>query len=566
MAQSPVTPQGVDVPTQEEFDALAARVTDLEGRVSALEGGGQPVPPDPSPDPDTLTVASPAEGSTLSGVVEVTGLAGATWVNITAWVGDQKGADDAQPVDGRYSLQLDSSKLANGPVTLIVRGYDVPPGGVGTSKDVPMTYTVANADGPPGPDPSPGTGTQAKRIHSLVELFGVNTFSSLDSGNVWGSYPADYQPDSVIAGLNWITDESGFAFRIREYHYNGREQIQQPWLTQVVAALPGTEVSICVGANGSPADVSSMLTLANDPACAIRWLEGLNEPNTNFGSGEVSVDVTKAIQDELWGSADRAGVLGPSIVAGTPHPEGWITGYCGEYMGAINAAMARCNGHYYPPASPDVPNTGYSVSEYISGIRLAYDNHPGDLTEFHPTLYNSQGHKPDQSGWDGERDAYYTLTTLFRCGKLDPQVGLWWYALFDYGTVYLCGLYPMHGGEDPRPAAAALRNLCEVCADPGNSTRTFAPGKLEISVEGLPADADWDLYQASDGRFIVPLWRSAQELGGDATDVTLRFGAAVQLVEEFDLIHSADAVGSMDQTQEYVVHLSASARAIVVHV
>src|SRR5262245_11163969 len=58
----------------------------------------------------------------------------------------------------------------------------------------------------PGPDPGPGTGVQAKRIVDLVELFGVNTFSSMDTGNIWGSWPADYRPQTVIAALNWITN------------------------------------------------------------------------------------------------------------------------------------------------------------------------------------------------------------------------------------------------------------------------------------------------------------------------------------------------------------------------
>jgi hypothetical protein len=36
---------------------------------------------------------------------------------------------------------------------------------------------------------------QAKRICELIELFGVNTFSSMDEHNVWGSWPADYRPE-----------------------------------------------------------------------------------------------------------------------------------------------------------------------------------------------------------------------------------------------------------------------------------------------------------------------------------------------------------------------------------
>src|SRR5262252_8196551 len=108
---------------------------------------------------------------------------------------------------------------------------------------------------PPDPEPiPPGEGVQAKRICQLIELFGVNTFSSLDTGNVWGSWPADYRPDSVIAALNWITESSGFALRLRVYHYAGREVMQLPWFEQITNAIPAIESTICVGANGSEDD------------------------------------------------------------------------------------------------------------------------------------------------------------------------------------------------------------------------------------------------------------------------------------------------------------------------
>src|SRR5215472_9224118 len=96
--------------------------------------------------------------------------------------------------------------------------------------------------------------------------------------------------------------------------------------TEVTQAFPGMQTTLCVAANGTEADVPSMLALAADPACNVRWVEGLNEPNTDFGSGVVPVETTLAIQRAIHGST-QAAVMGPSIVAGTPHPEGWVTGY-----------------------------------------------------------------------------------------------------------------------------------------------------------------------------------------------------------------------------------------------
>jgi len=466
----------VDVPTREEFDALAARVDDHETRIAALEAGTV-TPPDPIP-PD------------------------------------------------------------------------------------------------PGPDPNPPGGVQAKRIADLVELFGVNTFSSLDNGNVWGSWPADYRPDSVVEALGWITNGSGFALRVREYHYAGREAMQVPWLRQVVAAIPGTRVTLCVAANGSARDVPSMVAMQADPTCGVEWIEGLNEPNTNFGSGEVPYAETEAIQDACWTqTAQRGSVMGPSIVAGTPHPEGWIQGYCGtqQNLDVLNASMSAGNGHYYPPGSPDAPNTGYSINEYIGGLWGAYAQHPIHLTEYHPTLYNSQGHKPDQPGWSGARDAYYTLTTLLRCSA-NGTMGLWWYALFDYGTVYRCGLFPKDHANDPREDAYGLRALCTLAADPGADRRTFEPGALAYAVEGGDEATSHALYEASDGTFFVALWRSLTEPGGDAIPVRVAFPGGVRQVEEYDLTAIAAAkrgnnypiVQTARDRDEVTVQLDGGARLLIV--
>jgi hypothetical protein len=410
---------------------------------------------------------------------------------------------------------------------------------------------------PPEPEPpDPGTGQQAKCAVDLIEYFGVNTFSSMDEHNQWGSWPADYRPEQVIAALKFLTADTGYALPLREYHYKGREAHQRPWLSQICAAIPGTRSAICPGANAGTKDVPSMLSLATDPNCGIAWVEGLNEPNTDFGSGEVPVEQTKAIQDAVWGGGVSAEILGPSIVAGTPHPEGWITGYCGASLAAINAAMHLGNGHYYPPSCPGVPNTGYSASEYIAGIVKAY-GHPSHLTEFHPTLYNHSGCKPDQPGWSGQRDAFYMLLTLFIAAKQDVMT--WWYALFDYGKDYVCGLFPTNA-QNPRPAAIAFQTLCRLCADP-RGRPTFQPGRLDVTVSGLPAGADYDLYQTSDGTFVIPLWRAAPELGGAGSPVNIDL-ANEATISEWDIIGNTEIQSK--RTNGIVSDLNASCRLIII--
>lgn len=425
--------------------------------------------------------------------------------------------------------------------------------------DALAARVAALEQGQSPPEPPSGSGEPARRVADLIETFGVNTFSSMDENNVWGSWPADYRPASVLAALRYMTEGTGFAFRLREYHYAGRVDMQRAWLREIVAAIPATQVTLCVGANGSPDDVPTMCSLADDPGCGVVWIEGLNEPNTDFGSGQVPVASTKAIQDAVW--SERTGdvtILGPSIVAGTPHPEGWITGYCGDDLDAICAAMTYGNGHYYPPANPGIYGTGYSVDEYVIGLATAY-GHSIQLTEFHPTLYSSEGNNPGQPGWSGERDAYFTLLTLLRCAG-NPSVGLWWYALFDYGSTYTCGLFPKSGQDEPRPAATALRNLCQICADPSPLNRTFSPGALDLSVAGLPEEDAWDLYQASDGRFLLALWRAADP-DAEAVRVEIALDKSRQFLV-FDPLASADPITGPGHAAVISLELSAGVRIV----
>ena len=162
----------------------------------------------------------------------------------------------------------------------------------------------------------------------------MNTFSSLDSGNSWGSWPADYSPDSTIAALQYLVGTSGFTLPIRGSHYAGRFNMQKQWFARILATFPDTKITLCPGANASAGDVPTMAQLPHT------WLEGENEPNTDFGSGQVPFSVTMDVQNAVWGKRRNNNVMGPSIVAGTPHPEGWVTGYCGtpENLAALDAS------------------------------------------------------------------------------------------------------------------------------------------------------------------------------------------------------------------------------------
>jgi hypothetical protein len=359
----------------------------------------------------------------------------------------------------------------------------------------------------------------AKPIATLIETLGVNTFSSLDEHNTWGSWPADYRPETVIKALRYIVGDNAYHIGIREYHYANKIEMQTNWLGQIRTAFPHIDITMCIGANGTVGDVPTMIELWRRGY--VSYLEGINEPNTDFGQGMIPVDQTMEIQHQIFGYNNQA--MSPSVVAGMPHPEGWITGYFDSRMIEVTGIIQYANGHYYPPGNPDIIGNGTSVTDYIGGLWTAYINHEVMLTEFHPTLYNNESNAPGDAGWNGHRDAYYTLMTLLRCVKCNVR-GLWWYALFDYGSVYKCGMFETND-TNPRPIADVLRNLCQLCPE---SNRNFAGDIVSLVVDYDPEY--YDVYANSEGDFFVFLWK-AQNYAVDVLITTDN-----KFLTEYDLI------------------------------
>jgi len=419
---------------------------------------------------------------------------------------------------------------------------------------------------PPGEPPPPDTeDVQARRICDLVEIFGVNTFSSADQNNLWGSWPADYRAETVIKALKWMLGDSGFALRIREYHYAGREKWQTPWLDQIAKAIPGTRASVCVGANGGDDDAASVVAMMNDRPDLWVWGEAINEPNTDFGEGEVAPETVAAMQAKMNAACTRKNALmGPSVVAGMPRPDAYIAAYFGseELQKTVCDNLNYANGHYYPPHSPDLIGDGTSLTDYIGGLWSAYRKHVVQITEFHPTLYGTPRPVATAAAAPDNRDVYYGMLSLFRCASC--SVGLWWYALFDYGSTYQCGLFP-RDDSNPRGFAQALRRLCAVTGDRGADKRSFAPGKLAYSVQGMEGRPIYcDTYQASDGRFFLALWRSEADAGGPALPVTFTFGKSAKRLAEYDILAHDEAVQAKTDASQLTVRLDAGCRIIVI--
>ena len=425
------------------------------------------------------------------------------------------------------------------------------------------------------------SGTPADRIADLMEQFGVNTFSSTSAtANTWGAYPADYSTPTVIAALNWLTAGSGLTIQIREYHYADKTW-QSSWCP-TVAQGTGAVFTMAIAANGAVSDVASMMSMASSSSTTtgwLKWVEGLNEPNTNFGNGIVAPSITDQIQEAIWSSAETitgneypVTVAGPSIVAGLPNPEGYITPdyAAASDMTILLANSTICNCHFYPPSECDMDDTssrGGAFNDIVIGFGVAYDNQPIIITEWHPTLYNSD----PSLQLDPTYDAYYTpcyFLSAFRAG-----IEAWfWYCLFDFGTAYLCGLFPQNA-TNPRPAAYVIRAMYQLTGDSSAALKhSFTPGLLNFTIANLQSalanapntGGQYMLFQNSAGTFFLFVWNVQVNPGGAPNEVTITFNdKAMTSVTEYDLTSNPTSNTTALQTLTDVLSLTTALDASV---
>jgi hypothetical protein len=108
-----------------------------------------------APAPTDFSVSSPANGATVSGTIQVTGVAGSQWLNVAAFAltgttinWSQKLSADTAPAGGAFSLSLDTTQLADGTVPIAVVAFSTPPGqSGGTTTSVNLTLSVDNSGG-----------------------------------------------------------------------------------------------------------------------------------------------------------------------------------------------------------------------------------------------------------------------------------------------------------------------------------------------------------------------------------------------------------------------------------
>jgi hypothetical protein len=364
---------------------------------------------------------------------------------------------------------------------------------------------------------------------------GCNLFPVIDiATDPWGSYPADYTPATVLAAMAWLTNGSGIMPMSRVYFFADRLPLMQQWLPLVAAG--GVRFTICIGDGGGMESVAGLLSLAASIPTGIVQIEGLNEPNENG----VAIAVTRSVQNALWaGKPAGIKVAGPSIVIGTPGPAGWITGYADPTdLADLIAHMDMGNVHIYPSSVADLDdggNAGGQMAEIVTQVSAAYGGKPLTMTEWQPTLYNG-------TGTNTTLDGYYAplqILSAFRNGIRQAM----YFPLFDFGTSYECGLFPVNA-TNPRPAAWSIRAMHTLTGDLGATARTFTPGRLAYAVSGGPGPINAaspqtgigsDLFQSSDGRYFLFLRNEQIAAGGADFPVSVTFGTAPSKVTEYGI-------------------------------
>jgi len=337
-------------------------------------------------------------------------------------------------------------------------------------------------------------------------------------------------------------------------------EILREWLPILAAA--GHRFTGGVAANGTVADAEATMELARDPKYGIVMVEGINEPNTDFGSGHVPPQVTMDVQDYLWkNKIPGIPVLGPSIVYGLPVPEGYISpGYCSaEELAYLNERMDIANPHFYPPNVCDLDpgaNRGGCFDDVVLGMKNTYGDKPISVTEWQPTLYGV-------NSTDDHLDGYYTPWMMLSAWRLGIH-SMMWYPLFDYGTHHPCGFFPKDA-NNPRPSAYAMRAMHTLAGDKGANARTFQPGKLDYKVEGghdpineasPNSGTQHQLFQRSNGDFLLFVYNEQIEPEGDEREVTVTFGAAPKRVAEFEIRPNASFDQPVQTTSSQAIHLT----------
>lgn len=400
--------------------------------------------------------------------------------------------------------------------------------------------------------PTDHSGTRAMRIADMMEILGANIYSNAQDGQ------AGETVSGIASAAQYLLGNSGLTMLFRGYVDSASEYST---FGPQLFATTGCKMTLCMGIGDTP-DPSGVISLAQasvNQGGWVQFVEGGNEPNTNFGAPYqtgVAPDAELSAMQKIYAAVHPLGipVAAPSVVGSYQG----IASYWGSDLAGAAAASDLYNTHLYP--NNGGPNGANQLHDWTAAVSQSdWGGKGGIVTEYQPVLYN-------QRATDDASAAYWSPIALLS-GYVDFHLqALVWWEMFDYsGFNPHVGLFNGTAGS-PYPAANALRAMHTLTGDTGANKHSFGPGKLDVTVTGLPSGDNqygggrWAVFQnSSPGTFFLFVWNEQDALAtGSTTPVTITFneGPMAQVVD-YSLTNPASANPAPIQTLTSVstVHL-----------
>ncbi|MGH7035123.1 MAG: hypothetical protein ACREFL_15430 [Stellaceae bacterium] len=385
------------------------------------------------------------------------------------------------------------------------------------------------------------TGVQAARAQQLLNGFGVNTHIDAQK---YG-----YQNlTQLIANINYLGN--GGLKTLRDSPASPNDLT---WWPQVASAT-GAKFDAFIGfgpVSVYSAQLSRMTQMLQSGGHYLMGLEGGNEEDdpypVSLGNNQYQA---ASVQPQVYSLAQSYGVPAFNISFGA----GW-SNPIGDYgtVGDLSAYAAFANAHTYPSTSPNAHNF---MANLNADAKLAASSRLVAITEYGWITYPDGSPAAGYGRVSRATQAAYVAEGIFDAWRLGNPY-YFYYALYDDNSG-AHGLFDDFGNA--KPAAVALHNLFALLADGGAQALSFAPGKLDYALSGMPAPTtgvsgsggQQVLLQKSDGSFWLALWNE-QILNNTATGadisvapvaVTLTLGAVARSIAVLDPLIGIGAVKS----------------------
>jgi hypothetical protein len=403
------------------------------------------------------------------------------------------GAETASPDGGLTSVPPDS-------------GVDVerPAHTDGSRQDdhdarAPLTPPDAGSDAPAtksdggssGSIPSDDAGVTAARARQLTDGIGINTHIDFPGYQTIGATAIETAIEYVGNGMLRTLRDSPNA-----------DGDLTSWAA--IATATGVKFDAFI-AEGAPAvysdNLARMQTMAGKGY--LMAFEGGNEEDDSYpvslGNSQAKA---AAFQPMVWAAGQSAGLPVFQISFGA----GWSVP-TGDYgtVGDLSASATYGNAHTYPAVNPlgDIASLDKDALLTTPGKPVAH-------TEFGWNTFSSGSNAG--YGWCSEATAAAYDTTFILDAFNAGNPYYFRYELFDDDQLESANSWGMfYDTGTPKQSATALRVMFQLLGDSSAAATTFAPGKLDYMLTGMPASngsigGQQALFQRADGSFWLALW------------------------------------------------------------